>query len=200
MKISLQKASLKRAFTFVEMMISSSLMVLVLGGIVGAHITGMKMMQITRAKLGASDEARKALSRLTDEVRAARWLEVGNGTSGSFTSIKDGDPQQGNGVEIYSTEKKTPYVRYYRDPTDHMLKRISSDEPTAEIIAQNITNNVVFAFENSFGQMLTNSENNRVLAVTLQFYQIQYPIVKVGPGEFYDFYQLRTRITRRTLE
>jgi len=36
-----------------------------------------------------------------------------------------------------------------------------------------------------------------VIGVTLQFYQLEYPLVKVGPGSFYDFYQLHTRVTRR---
>ena len=48
--------------------------------------------------------------------------------------------------------------------------------------------------------VLTNNENNRVIGLTLQFYQIQYPVIRIGPGELYDFYQLRTKITRRTLE
>jgi len=32
----------------------------------------------------------------------------------------------------------------------------------------------------------------------LQFFQIQYPIIRIGPGNYYDFYQLSTKITKRT--
>jgi hypothetical protein len=200
MKIVVIKKSLLQAFTMPEMFISAALLTVVVGGVVTAHITGMKMMQITKAKLGASDEARKAISRMADEVRAAKWLQVGCGSATSFTPVADGDPLRSCSVEIYSTENTTPYTRYYLDPNDRTLKRITDFNRDPTIIAQNLTNEVVFAFENSSGQVLTNSENNRVLAINLQFYQIQYPIVKVGPGQFYDFYQFRTRITRRTLE
>jgi hypothetical protein len=58
----------------------------------------------------------------------------------------------------------------------------------------------VFAAEDHLGNVLTNSQNNRVIGLRLQFYQIAFPVVAVGPGNYYDFYQLRTRVTRRMLE
>jgi prepilin-type N-terminal cleavage/methylation domain-containing protein len=187
-------------FTLTEMMVAATLLSVVVVGVVSAHITGMKMVQITKSKLGASDEARKAISKLTDEVRAAKWLQVGCGSATTFDPVEDGERQENCSLEIYSTANTTPYIRYYLDGNDRTLKRVTSGDSTPMVIAQNITNDVVFAFENSAGEVLTASENNRVLALTLQFYQIQYPITRVGPGQFYDFYQLRTRITRRTLD
>ena len=67
-------------------------------------------------------------------------------------------------------------------------------------MASAISNQVVFTAENHLGQVLTNNNNNRVIGLTLQFYQLQYPTINIGPGGLYDFYQLRTRITRRALE
>ena len=64
-----------KGFTLTEMMVAATLLSVVVVGVVSAHITGMKMVQITKSKLGASDEARKAISMLTDEVRAAKWLQ-----------------------------------------------------------------------------------------------------------------------------
>lgn len=188
------------AFTLTELMIGMAVLVVVLLGVLTGHLFGLNMFQITKAKLGASDEARKAVSKLTDEVRGAKWLQVGNGSATSFETILDGEPQQGTAVEIYSSEGTDPFIRYYLDTSTKQLLRVTSEEETPQIIAHAITNQIVFASENRSGLVLTNSENNRVLSLTLQFYQIQYPIVKVGPGEYYDFYQLRTRITRRTLE
>ena len=197
MRISLINRRLERAFTLTELMIGVSVLVVILTGVVAGHLCGLKMFQITKAKLGASDEARKSMSRLVDEVRGAKWLQVGNGNAESFTEIQDGVRQEGTAVEIYSTDTTTPFVRYCLKKT---LNRVTNGENHPEVIVHSITNRIVFAAENAFGTVLTNSENNRVLSLTLQFYQIQYPIVKVGPGQYYDFYQLRTRITRRTLE
>ncbi len=200
MRFLLASRRWERAFTLTELMVGVSVLIVVLLGVLSGHFFGMKMFQITKAKLGASDEARKAVAKLTDEVRGAKWLQVGTGNAISFSPIPDGEPQRGSAVEIYSTEGTNQFVRYFLDTEEKRLKRITSENSSPQIIATAITNQIVFASENRSGTVLTNSENNRVLSLTLQFYQIQYPIVKVGPGEYYDFYQLRTRITRRTLE
>ena len=57
----------------------------------------------------------------------------------------------------------------------------------------------IFRCEDYAGVLQSNSFNNRVIAMELNFYQIQYPKTPVGPGNYYDFYRLRAKITRRTL-
>ncbi len=80
------------------------------------------------------------------------------------------------------------------------LKRIPSGVASATVIASAISNQVVFTAEDFSGTILTNNANNRVIGLALQFFQLEYPTVSIGPGSLYDFYQLRTKITRRTLE
>ena len=76
-----------------------------------------------------------------------------------------------------------------------------TDASTAKIfVADFITNNIVFTSEDCFGNVLTNNQNNRVISLKLQFYQVQYPITRIGPGNYYDYYQLTTKLTRRVLE
>jgi type II secretory pathway pseudopilin PulG len=188
------------AFTLPEVMISVSVLLVVLASVLTGHLFGLRLFQITKAKLGANQDSRMAISKLTDEIREAKWIQVGTGSQNSFTEVDDGDPQQGNAIQIYSTATNTPYIRYYMDTGDGELKRVTSTITTPEVIAHSISNTVVFASENSQGAVLTDNENNRVIGLLLSFYQIQYPIIKVGPGEYYDYYQLRTRITRRSLE
>jgi hypothetical protein len=48
--------------------------------------------------------------------------------------------------------------------------------------------------------VLTNNFNNRVIGVTLEFFQLQNPTVPIGPGSVFDYYRLRTKITRRAIE
>ena len=67
------------------------------------------------------------------------------------------------------------------------------------VVANSVSNEFVFRAEDHLGQPVSNNFNNRVIAMDLNFYQIQYPIMLVGPGQYYDFYQLRAKITRRTL-
>lgn len=199
-RLECMKNRLSRAFTITELMVSMSVLMVVLASVLSAHLFGMRLFQITKAKLGANQDARVALSKLTDEVRAAKWIQVGTGGGSQFTEAVDGTLQQGNAIQIYSTPTTQPYVRYFLDTNEHVLKRLTSSNSAAAVLAHSVSNNVVFASENGLGTVLTNNENNRVISLTLKFYQIQYPIIKVGPGEYYDYYQLTTRITRRALE
>ena len=56
-----------------------------------------------------------------------------------------------------------------------------------------------FQAEDYNQNVLTNYQNNPVIKVTMQFYKWEYPIGYVGgvAVNAYDFYFLRTRISRR---
>ena len=107
--------------------------------------------------------------------------------------------QRGSAIQVYPTTDTNTFVRYFRD-ADQKLKRIPSGTASPTVIVSAISNEVVFTSEDFKGTILTNNENNRVIGLALQFYQLEYPSVSIGPGNLYDFYQLRTKITRRTLE
>ena len=68
------------------------------------------------------------------------------------------------------------------------------------MVARTITNTVVFRAQDYLGRVLTNNQNNRVIGLNLQFYQIEFPVYLIGPGYYFDYYELRTKITRRVLE
>lgn len=189
-----------RAFTLPEAMIAMSLFMVVMGGLIFSHIYGMRMFQLSRSKLGASDEARRAVSKLVDEVRSAKILRIGSGNLNGFTNRGISELQAGNAIQIYPTTNTANFIRYYWDTADKRLKRTTNGVSSVYVVANAISNNVVFTAENHLGQVLTNNNNNRVIGLTLQFYQLQYPTIDIGPGGLYDFYQLRTRITRRALE
>ena len=187
-------------FTLTETMVTMSVMLLVMAGVIMAHLMGIRMFEITKAKLGASDEARQAISMMIDEIRTAKLVKVGDGDLATFTEIPPKTKQEGSAIQIYPTVSTNQFIRYFWDENDNRLKRTTNGASSVSIVANSITNSLIFRAENFKGQVLTNNENNRVIGMTLQFYQIQYPIVLVGPGQYYDFYQLRTKITRRALE
>jgi prepilin-type N-terminal cleavage/methylation domain-containing protein len=189
-----------RAFTFAELLVVSALLSVVVAGVIAAHMTGLRMMEITKAKLGANDEARQGISRLIEEIRTAKVVKIGSGNLNSFTEVAPNTQQLGSAVQIYPTLQTNLFVRYFWDESSRELRRTTNGASAASIIAHSITNRVIFTAEDFKGTVLKNNENNRVIGLTLQFYQIQYPVVRIGPGYHYDFYQLRTRITRRALE
>jgi len=197
------------AYTLTEMMVSGSLFLLLVAGVIYGYMFGLSMYQVTRVKLGASDDARKSFIRLTDEIRSAWQVQVGNGNQSGFTQVSSNAPQRGNALQIYmQTSDTNTWIRYWyqtNSPTTNStaLLRIQSWQYSSNevlTICRSITNIVpLFTSEDGNGNILSNNVNNRVIGVTLQFYQLEYPRINVGPGSYYDFYQLHTRITRRTL-
>ena len=188
------------AFTLSELMVSSSILLLVIAGVLSAHLFGQRMFSLTQAKLSASDDSRVAISRLVGEIRSAKSLKVGSGNLAAFTEVALSNLQQGSALQVYLSTNTNAFVRYYWDSTDQKLKRTTNGATSGEIIAHSLTNSLVFTSEDFNGTILTNNQNNRVIGITMQFYQMQYPVIHIGPGYYYDFYQLRAKITRRALE
>lgn len=189
----------RKGFTLVEVMITMALVLVVLAAALSCHLFGMRLFELTKAKLGASDEARGAISLLISEIRSAKVLRIGSGTLASFTEVVPNQPQAGNAIQIYPTLNTNSFIRYFWDATDQKLKRATNDATEAYVVAHAISNHIVFTAEDYSGRILTNNENNRVIGLSLQFYQLQYPAISIGPGNLYDYYQLRTKITRRAL-
>jgi len=188
------------AFTLAEIQVAMAVIMLVIGGVISSHIFGLKLNEATRAKLSASDAARNAINKLVADVRSAKSIQVGNGTYAAFTALADGQIQQGAALRIYPTTNTSSYIVYYRDNSDSTLKRATTSAPTPRVVAEFLTNTVVFTSENYDNVILSDSQNNRVIGVSMQFYQIQYPVVTVGQGGYFDYYQVKTKITRRALE
>jgi hypothetical protein len=187
------------AFTLAEIQISLAVLLLIFGGVFSSHLLGLRLNELTRSKLTASDAARNTISKMVDDIRSAKMIQVGAGTPSTFSAVASGSSQQGSALRIFPSTNTNSFVVYYLDSSDSKLKRGTNGGPI-KVIAQFITNSVVFTSENYSGTILTENQNNRVIGLNLQFYQIQYPIVTVGQGGLYDYYQLRTKITRRAVE
>ncbi|MHB8523001.1 MAG: hypothetical protein ACYDH9_19905 [Limisphaerales bacterium] len=181
-------------------MITVSIFMLVIAGVIYGHLFGIRMFELTKAKLGANDMARKAINLLVSEIRSAKEIEIGTGNISSFAEIPVNTLQRGSAIQVYPSTNTNFYVRYYWDAADNRLKRTTNGSTAVSVVVNSISNNMVFTSEDYAGNVITNNQNNRVIGLTLQFYQLQYPIVPIGPGQLFDYYQLRTKITRRTLE
>ena len=184
------------AFTLVEILITMVTVTIVLGGAMAAYMYGLKMVQFVQPKLLASDDARKAVSLLTEEIRSAFDVKVGTRVGSTFTPIAPFTLQQGNALRIFPSKDTNQFVFYFWDV--NTLKRTTNNATFSKVIAAAITNQLVFAAEDFSGKILDRDEDNFVIATTLQFYQLQK--VPVGAGNYYDWYQLQCRVTRRTLD
>ncbi|HWX23308.1 MAG TPA: hypothetical protein VN578_25680 [Candidatus Binatia bacterium] len=185
-------ASPRAAFTLPEVLIATTLFILLLGGIVAANLFGMRMSQLVQTKLIASDSARIALGRLTDEIRNCKSTSVGNVSNGVFIAHLDGEVQAGSGLLIQPSTNAANYILYFLN-SDHTFRRTTSSPVTTTVLAGTVTNTTVFSAQDYLGNVLTNSQDNRVIHVTLQFFQPQ-PHLPVA-----DYYKLETSVTKRAL-
>jgi len=188
------------AFTLTDIMMAMLVFSLVVVALVYTHLFSLRMFNITYTKLNASAGARKTLDLVRDEIRSGKTLYVGNGDNLGFTAIPDGAPQVGNALLIYPTPSTNTYVRYYLDPVAQDLKRVVAGSTQPSVIARSITNLLAFRAEDYAGNVLTNNQNNRVVSMTLEFYQWEFSGARNGAGAFFDYYRLQTRITRRAIE
>ena len=86
------------------------------------------------------------------------------------------------------------------DSSDKTLKWLTNGLTTPHIIVNAVSNSVVFSSEDANGTVLTNHQNNRVIGMVLQIYQLDDPTITIQPGGLFDYYRIHTRMTRRTLE
>lgn len=188
------------AFTLVEIMIAMALFGMLMAGVLSAHLFGMRLYRITETKLSATASARNALNQVRDEIRSGKMLLVGTGDASSFTTIPDNSNHVGNALQIYGTANTNSFVRFFLDSSDGRLKRLASGSSDVRVVASYITNQVAFLAEDFRGNVLTNNQNNRVIHLTLDFYQWEFPLATAGPGAMYDYFSLHTRLTRRSIE
>jgi Tfp pilus assembly protein PilW len=185
-------------YTLTEIMVTMVVIMMVLAAVISCHLLGLRLFELTKAKLGASDDARHAIGLLISEIRSAKIVRVGSGDLDSFTAVGVNTPHRGNALEVYATTNTNFWVRYFLD-SDKKLKRATNGASTARVIASSISNSnqPVFSAEDFTGTPLLNNSRDYVIGLNLQFSQLQYPEVEIGPGQFYDYYQLQTRVTPR---
>lgn len=181
-------------FTLPELLVAVTLLVLLTGGIVTAHLFGLSMFHLTETKLSATDEARKAMGRLVEEVRTCKSTWIGNVKNGEFVAVLDGETQAGTGLLIYPGTNTANYIIYFVNPSDQTFRRTTSKPGSAQILAQSVADTTGFRGQDFSGTVLTNNQNNRVIHFNLEFYQAR-KFARVA-----DRYKLETAVTRRVLD
>ena len=193
-------------FTLVETVLVAGIFALLATWMVSSQIYGMRVYTLAATKLVATAGARQVMISLRNQIQEANSIYIGNCSSDwtSYADVTNGSPVEGNAVEIYPTTNLTDYVICYLDTTTstNRLMLYNSVLGTTNDLCDYITNLMVFDAEDGYGNILTNNQNNRVIGITMQFSEWEYPIARIGGTNFnhFDFYQLRTRATRRAID
>jgi len=195
--LSTTDAGRRGGFTLMEIVVAMGIFVLVISGILAAHLVGLRMYQTNETKLAATEWARRIFGKITDEVRTCDAVQIWNVTGSNFSSLLPGETQQGNGLMIYPTTDTNHFIVYYVNTADQTFRRATEAAGSAVILADAVTNTLVFTAKSLNGgsfQVLSNSQNNEVIHVKLEFYR---------PERFQqdaDYYKLETSVTRRALQ
>lgn len=191
--------SLRLAFTLPELMITMALFSLVALVDIYTHVFGLRMNELTQTRMGTGSKTRAALQLLMEEVRTAHRVQIGNGGASSFTEIPIFTAQNGNAIQVYPGSATNVLIRYYLDNGTDQLMKVDTNGVN-EVVARGIGNALVFRAEDSFGTILPNNFNNRVIALNLDFYQLDGGGGAIGSGYLYDAFRLTLQVTRRALQ
>ncbi|HEV2327468.1 MAG TPA: type II secretion system protein [Verrucomicrobiae bacterium] len=194
----------RAGFSLLEMVLVAGIFAILVTWMVSSQLYGMRVYTIAETKLVATAGARQVISSLRDQIREANSVYVGNCSSSwkTYADVTNG-LMQGNALEIYPTASTNPFLICYLDSTTgtNRLMLYNSGLGMTNDLCDYITNQLVFDAEDAYGNILTSNVDNRVIGITMQLSQWEYPIARMGNTNFnyYNFYQLRTRATRRAI-
>lgn len=187
-----------RAFTIPEVTVAMAILMIALGGSLGSHLFGIRMMGVSTAKADASAGARRNITRLMSEIASAKEVAVGAGDSKVFSEAGMDTRQKGPALQIWPSTDTKVFTRYFVETSTQNLKRMTNGAASETVVASGIKNTEVFTAEDFNSQVLSNSQNNCVIGLFLQFNQVESPSYPVGPQNHYTTYEIRTKIARRT--
>jgi len=185
-----------QAFTVTEMLVSVFIFVFMVVAILYAMLAGLRYDELVCSKLGASEKSRMSFDLLTGEIRSAKVWRIGNGSSSNFTAIPNATLQKGNALQLWSNSADTnAYVRYFFDTNLCQLCRKTNGATTYQVLARNLTNvtgaSMSFHGEDYKGADVSDWQYKYVIATTMEFCEYQYPMTRVGPGYYYNYYMIQ---------
>ena len=183
-----------KGFTLAEVLIAMAVFGLVIGGILSAHVFGLRMLQFNQTKLTATEWSRNNFGKITSEIHGCNSVQVGIITNGNFAALLDGEVQSGDGLLIYPTTSTNHFIVYFLNHSDQTFRRTTEQPGSAIILADGVTNGLAFTARDLSGNVLTNNQNNRVIHVVLEFFKPELFLQGA------DYYKLETSVTRRALQ
>ena len=160
------------AFTLPELMITSVLLVLLLGAVISGHLFGLRYLRLIEVAAATNENDRRLLRLLANDMAAAVYWELGSGTATSFSRLGLNRLQKANALQIYfapTNAGQTQYTRYFLSAKEDTLLRFYSLDPSPQLLSTSIINSGIFTMEDATGNMLSNRIQQPVLGVNIQF-------------------------------
>lgn len=187
-----------RALTLAEMLITMAVFSLVVIGLVYTGMFCLSLDQLANSKIGASDSARRGFDQLSSDIRTAKMWFIGSGNQTSFTPCGNATNQVGNALRVHYTSDTNSFVVYFFDTNACALYRYTNGMSTSKLIVNGLTNasgtSMSFHAERYDGTTLSDLQFKYVIVAVLEFCQYQYPLTKVGPNYFYNYYKMQLKL------
>lgn len=177
----------RAGFSVVELLTAMAIFLVVVLCLVTVQILGLRMNAVSASKLQSAAAARKSLNYVRRQVLGAFSVQVGNGSSTSFTS----NGTNGDAMEIFPGTNLNNYLRFYWSADT--LCELNSSNRQVTVIANNITNQPVFEMVDFLGDMSSSSREHFSIRMTLQFAQLAYQV----PTNKYEYFTMVTEMTPR---
>jgi len=84
---------------------------------------------------------------------------------------------------------------YFFDTNQCALYRQHLGDARPTMLAQCLTNTMYFQAQTYQGTVQTTLSHKGLIDVVMQFCQYQYPITRIGPNYYYNYYQIELRAT-----
>lgn len=185
-------------FSLPDLLLASMLLTTGLAAVAWCHLFGLTLHASVSTKLEAASHERKLWGYLISDLASAERVDLGNVSKTTFTEVSDNAVQSGSALQIYPVINNTnQYIRYYRDTGSKSLVRYVSTNQTSLILATYIQNSDPFKFENSKGEVLSNSDSLFVVGITFSFSQFQEEGESIGTSSYYTNYSVSRKIAHR---
>jgi prepilin-type N-terminal cleavage/methylation domain-containing protein len=188
-----RRLSARDGFTLPEVLIASTIFVLMIGGIIIANLFGLRMFQMAQTKANVTKWSRLTMEKLQNEIHACNSAQLGTVSNGLFTGLLDGETQQCSGLLIYPSSSTNSYILYFVNAADQTLRRTTDQAGSTMILASAVTNALPFSAQDMDGNILTNNVNTRLIHVALEFYQPAYFMQRA------DYYRFETSVKQRVV-
>lgn len=192
-----------QGFTLAELLVASTIfLIFIVGAMVAVQIYGLRVYNLASTKIKATANARETMNDIRDRIRSAYDVNVGIYTNSNFYNITNNQTQRGNAIQIFPlTNDVSTAVVFYSDvaSSNNVLNMVVNSVVSQAVT--NMTNFFCFQNEDYRGNVVSNNIGGRVITIIMQFNQLAFAIGYVNGtrANAYDFYRLRSRITRRTI-
>lgn len=185
-------------FTLPNMLVSTSIFIMLIGGVVASHLFGLKLSEISRTILGATESNPIFAQTFFLDMHQVKKVMIGHGSHASFAEVSSSGPQIGSALQIQTGDDPDVYIRYFVDPSDHLLKRMTQESGSLETVTGFLIGTNVFSAQDFLGNTLTNKQGVAVIALDMDYSSMYGSGVVYGTNHYFDSYRYSMKYTPRT--